>query len=350
MNKKILFIFFYFYTFTSWGQDIITANPLWLPSSHNPALAGSTFNKNNIGVRYASQKDGMDYVSAGGSIGVYRNSQLRNGFGIGVLYDQVNVPIQDADQEITSLKQQSFSIPLSLSYRNLDRAFSFGLSLGYLQYALGDSPGIYYSQLDPNSSNIGTTPSYSLAYQQESTFDIGAGISYFTHENIFLSFSAKHLQSFINTNDEVSLFQNLEPRFEVLGRYIFFDPTTHNGFETTVGYFNQGTNNEMYLSVEGRLSVVKIGGGWIPSLNDFSNFSQVFITSSVKIPFGDKASYSKIGRINKESDHLELRVSYYLSVSAVSYLQPSVEFTLSAGFSNDSYKRQMKRLSTLPVL
>lgn len=350
MHKNLLFLLFYFFGITAFSQDIITANPLWLPSSHNPALAGSTFNKNNVGIRYASQHEGMNYVSAGASMGIYRNSSLRNGFGLGVLYDQVNIPIKDGEQTVTSLKQQAFSIPISMSYRNLDKAFSFGISLGYLQYALGDSPGIYYSQLDPNSSSIGNTPSYSLAYQQESTFDIGGGISYYTHENFFLSFSAKHLQSFINTNDEVSLFQNLEPRFEFLSRYILFDPTTHNGFETTVGFFNQGDNNEMYFSVEGRLSVIKIGGGWIPSLSDFSNFSQAFITSSVKIPFGNKASYSKIGRINKESDHIELRVSYYPSISSSSFLQPSVEFTLSAGFSNDNYKKQIKRMSTLPVL
>lgn len=350
MFKKLLFILFTFSTTISFGQDLITANPLWLPSSHNPALAGATFNKNNIGIRYASQRDGMECVSTGGSVGVYRNSTLRNGFGIGALYDQVHIPIKDNEEVVTTLTTQSFSVPLSMIYRNRDQAFSFGISLGYLQHYYGESPGIYYSQLDPNSNVIGSTPSYSLAQRREGKVDIGGGLSYYTHENVFLSFSAKHLQSFINTTDEVSLLQNLKPRFEIIGRYIFFNPNSSNGVETTVGYFNQGNKNEMYLSVEGRISVIKLGGGWIPSLSNFSNASMVFVTSSVKIPFGDKASYSKIGRINKESDHIELRISYYPMVSTSSFLQPAIEFTLSAGFSSDKYKKSLKNLSTLPVL
>lgn len=348
LRKILLLVCLPIYSF---AQDIITANPLWLPSSHNPALSGSTFSKNNVGLRYASRKDGMDYVSAGGSIGFYRKSSLRNGFGVGALFQQIHTPIRDGEQEVTRLNAQTFSVPFSMSYRDRDRTFSFGISLGYLMYSFGESPGVYYSQLDPNSDFIGSRPSYSLSKRQEGSVDVGGGISYYTHENLFLSFSAKHLQSFIPTsNDEVSLFKDLSPRFEFMGRYIFFNPFNYTGIETTFGYFNQGENNELYLSAEARLSVIKIGGGWIPSINNFSNSSLVFITSSVKIPFGNKASYSKIGRINKESDHIELRVSYYPEISSTAFFQPSVEFTLSAGFSNDKYKEQMKRLSTLPVL
>ncbi|NME69355.1 PorP/SprF family type IX secretion system membrane protein [Flammeovirga aprica] len=351
MQRKLLFLFIACLPFSTFAQDIITANPLWLPSSHNPALAGSTFSKNNVGLRYASRKEGMEYVSAGGSLGIYRKSSMRNGFGVGALFQQVRTPIKNGDQEVTSLNAQTFTVPLSMSYRDRDKTFSFGLSLGVLMYSFGESPGVYYSQLDPNSDFIGSTPSYALSKRQEGSVDIGGGISYYTHENLFLSFSAKHLQSIIQTNsDEVSLFQDLSPRFELMGRYIFFNPINYTGVETTFGYFNQGENNELYVSAEARLSVIKIGGGWIPSINNFENSSTVFITSSVKIPFGDKANYSKIGRINKESDHIELRVSYYPEISSTAFLQPALEFTLSAGFSNDKYKEQMKRLSTLPVL
>ncbi|KXX67924.1 hypothetical protein [Flammeovirga sp. SJP92] len=351
MLRKIFILFISLLPIYTFGQDIITANPLWLPSSHNPALAGSTFNKNNVGLRYASQKEGMEYVSAGGSLGIYRKSRMRNGFGIGALFQQIHTPIKDGDTEITTLNAQTFSIPLSMSYRDRDKTFSFGISLGFLMYSFGESPGVYYSQLDPNSDFIGGTPSYALSKRQEGSVDIGGGISFYTHENLFLSLSAKHLQSFMSfNNDEVSLFQDLSPRFELMGRYIFFNPMNYTGIETTFGYFNQGDNNELYLSAEARISVIKIGGGWIPSINNFSNSSLVFITSSVKIPFGEKANYSKIGRINKESDHIELRVSYYPEISSTAFLQPSIEFTLSAGFSSDKYKEQMKRLSTLPVL
>ncbi|MBD0403344.1 hypothetical protein [Flammeovirga sp. EKP202] len=351
MLRQLLFLALCGLSIHSFAQDLITANPLWLPSSHNPALAGSTVNKNNVGFRYASQQGGMEYISVGGSLGMYRKSKMRNGFGIGALFQQVHIPIKDGDKEITNLNMQTFSVPLSMTYRDRDKTFSFGISVGALVYSFGESPGLYYSQLDPDSDFIGGTPSYSLSKRQEGSIDIGGGISFYTHENLFLSFSAKHLQSVMGTNgDQVSLFQDLKPRFELMGRYIFFNPMNYTGIETTFGYFNQGENNELYLSAEARVSVIKVGGGWIPSINNFSNSSTVFITSSVKIPFGEKANYSKIGRINKESDHIELRVSYYPEISSTAFLQPSIEFTLSAGFSNDKYKDQMKRLSTLPVL
>ncbi|MBB6463691.1 type IX secretion system membrane protein PorP/SprF [Flammeovirga kamogawensis] len=331
------------------AQDVISATPLWLPSSQNPALAGSSFNKGNVAFRYATIKDGLSYINVGGDLGIQK--EKRNGLGIGINYNQLTYPFrQDDNNEKGNLKQQALSIPLSMLFRNEERAFSFGISLGYLQYSIDDNFGTYYSQLNPNSSINGNSPSYSFSNRQESTFDIGAGVSFFTHEHFLVSVSAKHLQNFISSENEASLFNQLQPRVEFLGQYIIHNPISSLGLISTAGYFWENNSQQAYLSVEGKIEIISLGGGWIPNFADNVVDNRYFITSSVDIPIGEKATLSRRGRIEKAKNIIGLKLVYYPSISNNSLIYPTIEFTLSAKLSNNKFKKQLKRLTSLPTL
>ncbi|OHX67281.1 PorP/SprF family type IX secretion system membrane protein [Flammeovirga pacifica] len=329
------------------AQDVPSGQPFWLNSAQNPALLGTSVNKFKSAIRYASSNQDYSYFNAGAELGLLPQEGV-NTFGIGLNYQQIKYPIFSETANASLINYQNIIIPFSYVIRNLDKGFSMGLSLGYEQYSLGDDVGVYYSQLDPNSNNTSSSPSYSLDSRTEGTIDVGVGLSYFTHEHFMLSISAKHLQHLIKSEGNQSLFQQHYPLIEGFGQYIFSNPIKTTALITTAGYVWNKNSQRGYLSVEYQLSVMKFGVGYTPFYQDEKIDHFGFVSSSVAIPFGEKASINKRGRIIKSSDNITLNVLYYPTVDKATSIYPTLEFTLGINLSKSSYKNRLSKYTTLP--
>ncbi|ANQ50513.1 hypothetical protein MY04_3148 [Flammeovirga sp. MY04] len=329
------------------AQDVPSGNPFWLNSAQNPALLSTSANKYKAAVRYAGSNQKYSYFNAGAEVGLLPK-QGENTWGIGMNYQQIKYPLLSETSNESIINYQNIILPISYVIRDRNYGFSMGLSLGYEQYSLGDEIGVYYSQLNPNNAQNASSPSYSLNSLTEGTVDIGVGLSYFTHEHFIVSFSAKHLQHLVKSEDEISLFQQHYPLIETFGQYIWSNPLSNNAFITTAGYVWNKNSQRGYLSAELKLEIIKFGAGWTPFYQNERLEHFGFVSSSIAIPFGEKASLNRRGRIVKSSDNITLNVLYYPTVDRSTSIYPILEFTLGVNLSKDSYMDRLGKYATLP--